>query len=63
MTPEQIEQIYKPGWRWGGRSLENYKAMHRAQAEEQGKGPALAAVKTLTAARKLIFGYKKKNTR
>ena len=48
---------------WIGRSLENYKIMHGAAARQKGVMDKLFSAKTLTEARKVVFGYKKKNTR
>lgn len=42
------------------RSLENYKQIHKERAEAAGKGPELAAARTLTQARKIVFGEKHK---
>lgn len=47
---EKEEQIYRPGWQWNGRSLTNYIAMH----------PKAKGAKTLTEARKMVFGVKQK---
>lgn len=63
LTAEQIQAIHKPDWYWRGRSLENYKAMHKKWAADEGKGAALEAAKTLTSARKILFGYKRGNVR
>lgn len=52
-TKEQLDAKYHPGWRWYGRNLANYIAMH----------PKAAGATTLTQARKLAFGHKKGNTR
>lgn len=57
------ESKYKPGWQWLGRNLENYKGMHAKYAESKGISNELRSAKTLTQARKVVFGYKKKNTR
>lgn len=48
---------------WAGRSLENYKAMHAQAAEKKGVSSEFQGAKTLTQARKVLFGMKKKNTR
>lgn len=42
------------------RSLDNYKSVHMAKAESAGKGAELRAARTLTAARKVVFGEKHK---
>jgi hypothetical protein len=60
---EKEESIYNPGWQWLGRSLDNYKAMHAKTAADKGLTNELKAAKTLTQARKILWGYKKKNTR
>lgn len=52
---------YKPEWNWLGRSLTNYLEMHRSTIKS--KNIDVSKVKTLTQARKAIFGYKKKNSR
>ena len=44
---------------WKGPSLQNYKEMHKAKAEAEGKLDKLMACRTLTQARKLLFGEKK----
>ena len=46
---------------WFGRSLDNYKKLHKGLAEEQGKIKALNEATTLTQARKILFGVKKNN--
>ena len=42
------------------RNLDNYKEMHKEKAIKEGKLDALMACRTLTAARKLLWGEKKK---
>lgn len=54
------KQIEVQDWEWLGRSLANYKAMHGPRAEKAGKGYELAHARTLTAARKIVFGEKPK---
>jgi hypothetical protein len=49
--------------RWLGRSLTNYKAMHASTAEDKGVNVAFQAARTLTQARKILFGYKKGSVR
>lgn len=46
-----------------GRSLENYKQMHTNTANDKGVYKEFIAAKTLTKAKKILFGFKKKNTR
>lgn len=46
---------------WIGRSLENYKKLHEKGAKLKGCNEALQAAKSLTIARRIVFGYKKKN--
>jgi len=53
----------KTEYEWLGRSLSNYKSMHASTAKSKGVGPAFEAAKTLTQARKVLFGYKKGMTR
>lgn len=60
---EKEESTYRPGWQWLGRSLENYKDIHAKAAADKGVGEELKNAKTLTKARKIVFGYKKKNTK
>lgn len=48
---------------WCGRSLENYKAIHAKTAEQKGVSHELQNARTLTAAKKVVFGIKKGNTR
>lgn len=57
------KSFHKPEYEWLGRSLDNYKSMHARTAESRGVGEQLRSAKTLTQARKIVFGYKKKNTR
>ena len=61
MTSTQ-EAVYRPGWRWAGRSLENYKAMQAGVAKAKGVSERLIATKTLTQARKVVYGTKPKQT-
>lgn len=48
---------------WYGRSLDNYKQIQAKVANDRGVGDKLRNAKTLTEAKKIVFGYKKKNTR
>lgn len=48
---------------WLGRSLANYKQMQAKVAESKGVLDALMNAKTLTQARKIVYGTKKGNTR
>lgn len=48
-------------YNWLGRSLSNYLEMHRSKFKE--KGIDTSKIKTLTEARKLAFGLKRKHTR
>lgn len=48
----------KSGWK--GRSLENYKEMHKETADRNGVIREFLAARTLTQARKILFGEKKK---
>lgn len=62
MKPNEKEtSIYSPQSEWLGRSLENYKSMHAAGAESKGVADKLRQAKTLTEARKIMFGYKRGN--
>lgn len=45
---------------WTGRSLENYKQMHRSVAEKKGTLNELLSARTLTAARIAAYGEKPK---
>lgn len=60
---ERDESKFKPGWNWIGRSLTNYKSMQSGVAASKGVTKELEAAKTLTQARKVVYGYKSKNTR
>lgn len=60
---EKSNVIHTPEYNWLGRSLDNYKDMHAKTAADKGVTAELRAAKTLTQARKIVFGYKKKNTR
>jgi hypothetical protein len=55
--------VYRPDWEWLGRSLSNYKSMHAAGARSKGVYERLMEAKTLTQARKVVFGYKKGQTK
>ncbi len=46
--------------RWQGRSLESYKEMHEKTAKEKGVHEQFMRCKTLTQARKVLFGEKTK---
>ena len=46
---------------WLGRSLPNYIATHMKLAESLGKVKELKACTTLTAARKVLYGEKRKH--
>lgn len=48
---------------WLGRSLTNYKQMHANTANDKGVYKEFMASKTLTAAKKILHGMKRKNTR
>ena len=54
-THEQKAATKKPKG-WLGRSLANYHAQHEALAAEKGVKSQFMAAKTLTAARKVLFG-------
>jgi hypothetical protein len=60
---EMNDAKHKPEWNYLGRNLENYKALHAKTAEDKGVGAALKAAKTLTQARKIVFGYKRGNSK
>jgi hypothetical protein len=60
---EKEEATYRPGWNWAGRSLPNYKAMHASLAKSKGVSKEFEAARTLTQARKILFGYKKGQAR
>jgi hypothetical protein len=51
---------HRPDWNWAGRSLENFKTINKKRAEEKGVLEQLMRAKTLTEARKVIFGVKSK---
>lgn len=51
----------KDGTGWLGRSLSNYKDMHRSTAENKGVLKEFLNAKTLTEARKVAFGLKRKS--
>ena len=48
---------------WKGRSLENYKEMHKQTAKDKKCYERFMACRTLTEARKVLFGVKVKNTK
>lgn len=62
-TETKKPETAKTEYEWLGRSLSNYKSMHAGTASSKGVKEQFQAAKTLTAARKILFGYKKKNTR
>ncbi len=60
---DAIKMKYFPDGNYLGRSLSGYKTTQKAVAEARGVGEKLAAAKTLTEARKIVYGYKKGHTR
>lgn len=56
-----MKEVQENNWR--GRSLESYKLMHRKTAEDKGVSREFQNASTLTEAKKILFGYKKKNTK
>jgi hypothetical protein len=46
---------------WLGRSLQNYKEMQEGVSKSKGVYDDLKKAKTLTEARKIVYGYKKGN--
>ncbi len=63
MTKEEAELKYRPESKWFGRSLENYKSMQANVAASKGVTKELREAKTLTQARKVVYGLKAKNTK
>lgn len=53
----------KVEYNWLGRSLSNYKSQQADIARKKGVGTQLQNAKTLTEARKIIYGLKSKNTK
>ncbi len=53
------DSFYRPESKWFGRSLENYKSMHAKLAQDKGVEREFQESRTLTQARKILFGYKK----
>lgn len=51
----------RPDWNWLGRNLSNYKEVHAHIARDKGLEQELKAAKTLTQAKKILFGYKRGN--
>ena len=49
--------------KWLGRSLEGYKTTHRKAAEEKGRLEEFLSAKTITEAKKIAYGIKKKQDR
>jgi hypothetical protein len=47
-------------YRWLGRSLKNYKAMHYATARDKGVFEEFRTARTITEAKKILFGVKGK---
>lgn len=58
-----MDDTFKSQSTWTGRSLPNYKAMHQKTAESKGVLREFNSASTLTQAKKILFGYKKKNAR
>lgn len=54
---------HRPKYEWLGRSLDNYKRMHRNTVEKKGVIEAFTGAKTLTQAKKILFGYKRGNSK
>lgn len=46
--------------KWLGRSLDNYKEMHKDTARDKGVSDAFQKATTLTKARSILFGVKAK---
>lgn len=63
MTKDEIKAKYCPSSNYLGRSLENYKQMQAKVAASKGVPEQLKASKTLTEARKIVYGYKKSNAK
>ncbi len=61
MTKEEIRATYNPESKWFGRSLDNYKIMQAKVAASKGLTKELQACRTLTQAKKLLFGLKSGN--
>lgn len=59
---EKDESKFQPGWQWLGRNLDNYKSQHAKTAADKGITHEFKSAKTLTEARKILHGLKKKNT-
>lgn len=62
MNKDEIEAKYRPGFFWAGRNLDNYKQMQAKVAASKGVSKELRDAKTLTQARKIVYGYKRGNT-
>lgn len=63
MTKDEIKAKYCPSSNYLGRNLENYKQMQSKVAASKGVSDQLKAAKTLTAARKIVYGYKNGNAK
>lgn len=63
MNKIDIKNKYVPDSQWFGRSLDNYKKMQSKAAASNGVTEQLRNAKTLTEARKIVYGLKKKNTK
>jgi len=48
---------------WLGRNLENYKKIQTPIARDKGVLKELQSCTTLTEARKVVYGYKKRNAK
>lgn len=58
-----MKKVEVSDWTWLGRSLSNYKDMHVELAKQKGVLRDFMEASTLTRARKILFGYKRKNTK
>lgn len=59
MTKDEVRAKYNPESNWIGRSLTNYKAQQEKVARSRGTLTELQNAKTLTQARKAVYGLKK----
>lgn len=58
-----MKKVEVSDWTWLGRSLSNYKSMHESLAKQKGVLRDFMEASTLTRAKKILFGYKRKNTK
>ncbi len=59
MNKEEIKNHYNPDSKWFGRNLNNYKDQQEKVAKSKNCLAELLKAKTLTEARKILYGIKR----